>query len=166
VRSRKPTGFNESFPRGVCKMRCDAIPSYADAADYLDRAGRRGRPPAKITRQMAAAEGRSRYYDALYCDAGHQAEKLVSTGACLICAIAADEPRRHERERAPKITTTRAEAKAAGLTIYFTEQRCSRGHLSARATSDARCLACDRLRKAEKRADRADATRCKESPVV
>lgn len=40
---------------------------------------------------------------------------------------------------------SRAEAKAAGLTRYFTGKPCKNGHLSARVASNAQCLECARL---------------------
>lgn len=44
----------------------------------------------------------------------------------------------------------RKQAKAAGLTSYFTGKPCTRGHLDLRNTANGKCYACDN--KAEARA--------------
>jgi|SRR5271156_1096982 len=42
---------------------------------------------------------------------------------------------------------TRAEAKAACLSRYFTGRACAHGHVSLRFTADGKCMACNRARR-------------------
>ena len=106
-----------------------------------------------ITRKEAKAAGLQRYFTGKPCKRGHVSERLTAGGTCQECL---DRRYWGDRERPQKHSVpahlqqylvTKNEARAAGLTTYFTGQPCPRGHIAARWTSSASCVICERERK-------------------
>ncbi len=77
------------------------------------------------------------------CKHGHDAERLVSNGACLDCARLKNNKRnlRSVISRAGA-AALRDQAKEAGQTRFNTGRPCKYGHLADRMVSSGRCIVC------------------------
>ncbi len=101
----------------------------------------------------ARDRGLKRYFTGKECPNGHVSERLVSNGTCITCSklrlkfwqeSKLKEKRIGLQRGVERQIITRDEARSLGVDRYFTGNHCSKGHLSARRTSDAKCMVCVR----------------------
>jgi|13_taG_2_1085334.scaffolds.fasta_scaffold03460_1 hypothetical protein len=103
-----------------------------------------------ITRKEAKAAGLQRYFTGKPCKHGHVSGRLTSGGNCQECLDRRywgdiERPQKHPvPAHLRQYLMARKEAKAAGLTTYFTGQPCREGHVAAHWTSSANCVICER----------------------
>ena len=112
-----------------------------------------------ITRSEAIAQGLTRYYTGEPCKRGHVAPRRVANFNCEKCVSLAKrsktkakqdaERQRRERETGRKVTS-QSEARAAGMSRYFSGTPCPAGHVAERYTIDAYCVKCAAAKRAEK----------------
>jgi 5-methylcytosine-specific restriction endonuclease McrA len=110
------------------------------------------------------------------CKNGHVAPQRVINYGCIECERAALRRRRivARAEKAaaapqptcPERVISRKDAKAAGLTRYFTGFPCKNGHLDERQVSDKTCMQCDRARKSLKHGASREAARKRSEQVA
>jgi 5-methylcytosine-specific restriction endonuclease McrA len=119
---------------------------------------------AIISRKEARAQGLKRFFTGKPCKYGHIAERFVTTEHCMAChrlrerTHYADRTRKEREMRQVRDACVRAalqkkfsrpiitreEAKAAGLTRYFSGEACKFGHVSERYVSGTTCVVCNR----------------------
>lgn len=110
--------------------------------------------------EEALAKGFRFFQTGQPCRNGHVAPQRVINYGCIECERAALRRRREtaQAEKAanapkpaePQRVISRKEAKAQGLTRYFTGFPCKNGHLDERQVADKTCMQCDRARKSIK----------------
>jgi hypothetical protein len=95
--------------------------------------------PARLEAERA---GRKRFY-AGRCANGHDGERFVDSLGCVECSRLRNENNKFKSAKLDIVT--RGDAEARGLKVYFTGERCGRGHLCRRWTISARCTKCQQL---------------------
>lgn len=106
--------------------------------------------PDLISRKEALSLQRRRFYTSKPCKYGHDSERYVVNGACILCVNPkldpATLPPPLEKFKLPNgrivDVITQDEAYRRGWKVYFTGQPCSEGHMSERNTKSGRCLQC------------------------
>jgi hypothetical protein len=100
-------------------------------------------PELIISYHEARARGLKRYFTGKPCKYGHIAQRHVSNRKCIGCERS-DDYRYISNllRRQPPRTNPWAEARALGLTRYFTGKPCKYGHIAERLVSNRRCSVC------------------------
>lgn len=133
-----------------------------------------------ISQSDAKAQGLSRFYTGVPCKWGHDAERYVDCGKCVLCVSrtnakkhakrlnstpeqrAEEEERRRQRSeekaerkaRYKQASELRQEAKKKGYTTYYSPRPCRNGHAPGeRYTKTGKCVQCatDELRRADRK---------------
>jgi len=99
---------------------------------------------AGSARQQAIAAGRAWYTPEEPCPhCGERAQRRVHDGRCAGCHEAGREARTADMHTLPPdIVIGRADARAAGFTVYRTGRPCRRGHTGFRYVSTGNCIQC------------------------
>lgn len=104
-----------------------------------------------VSRHDACAAGSKRFYTGEPCVRGHDAERMVSDGKCVVCK-AEKKARWMVRFRSVRPVDpaygARKAAAAAGADTYLTAKSCGAGHPPVRRTKTGECVECYALRMA------------------
>lgn len=105
-----------------------------------------------ISRAQAKACGLSHYFTGRPCSRGHVCKRRVTSMQCLGCAQVYNRRARDlfrqlkGTESGKQVAHTRREACAGGLTRYWPDRPCLRGHYAARVSANGECVECNKIR--------------------
>ncbi len=99
------------------------------------------------TKKEAIKSGLSKYFTGMPCKSGHTAHRWVKNSHCIECDKINRKKRRLAKKiepEAPKIIS-REDARAAGLTKFFTAMPCFRGHVAQQFVNNGACVECRKV---------------------